>query len=115
MKKTVKKSEKLPPIIEKSLLLEVEKTFRRIWEKEQKTEALFKKAVSLREQVQALLVQELCKPENERDHETVDNLNERLQSAEEAIDTMASLTSELQELRAYFYGFMSEPREVAES
>lgn len=103
-----------PPIIEKELLLEIEKTFRRIWDKEQKTDALFKKAVSLREQVQSLLVQELCKSEEERDHETVVELNKRLCSAEEAIDTMASLTKELHELRAYFFGFLSEPREVEE-
>lgn len=105
------KAKTKPPIIQKEMLLEIEKTFRRIWEKEQKTDTLFKKAVSLRERMQTLLVQELCKPEDERDHETVAELNERLHSAEEAIDTMASLTSELQELRAYFFGFLSEPQE----
>jgi hypothetical protein len=112
MKKSVKKLEKLPPIIEKSLLLEVEKTFRRIWEKEQKTEALFKKAVSLHEQVQTLIAQELRKPENEQNKDSMAALYVRLTDAEEAIDTVASLTGELRQLREYFYGFMSEPRET---
>ncbi|MBI2120441.1 MAG: hypothetical protein HYT94_02335 [Parcubacteria group bacterium] len=103
-----------PPIIQKELLLEIEKTFRRIWDKERKTDDLFKKAVSLREQVQTLLVQELCKPESEQNQETIAELHERLYAAEEAIDTVASLTRELQELREYFFGFLSEPREAEE-
>ncbi len=86
--KKMKKEEKLPPIIEKSLLLEIEKTFRRIWNKERKTEDLFKKAVSLHEQIQALLAQELCKP----NAEALAALCVRLTAAEEAIDTVASLT-----------------------
>lgn len=41
-------------------------------------------------------------------------LYDRLSVAEEAIDTVASLTGELRQLREYFYGFMSEPREAEE-
>lgn len=102
------------PIIEKELLLEIEKTFRRIWDKEQKTDALFKKAVSLHEQIQTLLSQELCKPTEEQNQETVAALYIRLYDAEEAIDTIASLTGELRELRNHFFGFLSEPREAGE-
>lgn len=96
------------------MLLQIEKTFRGIWDKERKTDALFKKAVSLHEQVQTLLTQELCKPETEQNKEAIGALYGRLADAEEAIDTVASLTKDLQELRNYFYGFMSEPREVEE-
>jgi hypothetical protein len=110
----MKKKEAKPPIIEKELLLEVEKTFRRFWEKEKRTQDIFKKAASLHEQIQSLLVQELCKPETEQDTETIADLRERLRDTEENIDTIADLTKELQELRAYFFGFLSEPREAEE-
>lgn len=113
MKKQTKKEMK-PPIIQKEMLLEIEKIFRGIWDKERKTEALFKKAVSLHEQVQTLIAQELCKPKNEQDKESMAALYGRLVVAEEAIDTVSSFTGELRQLREYFYGFMSEPREVEE-
>lgn len=108
------KKETKPPLIQKEILLEIEKTFRRLWDKERKTEDLFKRSVSLREQVHSLLVQELCKPENERHQETIAELYERLNAAEEAIDEIGSLSKDLQELRAYFYTVMSEPREARE-
>lgn len=108
MKKVKVKS----PLIHKEVLLEIEKTFRNIWDKERKTEVLFKKAVTLHEQVQSLIAKELCKPENEQNIETLTTLCERLLDAEEAIDTVSELTGELRELRNYFYGLMSEPQEV---
>jgi len=108
----MKKVKTKPPIIQKEILLEVEKTFRNIWDKERKTEEIFKKAVSLHEQVQTLLSQELCKPEQERNQEIIIALYVRLKDAEEAIDTVAELTGELRNLRNYFYGFMSEPQEA---
>lgn len=110
----MKKVKTKPPIIPREILLEVEKTFRNLWDKERKTEALFKKAVSLHEQVQTLLSQELCKPEGERNTEAITALYVRLQDAEEAIDTMTELTKDLQELRNHFYGFISEPQDVEE-
>ncbi len=112
--KKQKDNELKPPIIQKEMLLLIEKTFRSIWDKERKTETLFKKAVSLHEEVQTLLTQELCKTENEQNKEAIGTLYGRLADAEEAIDTVASLTKDLQELRNYFFGFMSEPREVEE-
>jgi hypothetical protein len=102
------------PIIQKEILLEIEKTFRTIWDKERKTEALFKKATVLHEQVQTLLAQELCKPENEQNSEAIAALYQRLADSEEAIDTVSELTGELRELRNYFYGLMSEPQDVGQ-
>jgi hypothetical protein len=112
--KKEERKEKSVPIIEKALLLEIEKTFRRIWDKERKTEELFKKAVSLRENAQTLLVQELCKPEDEQNKEIISVLGERMRDAEEAIDTVASLTMELRELKEYFYGWMTAPEKASE-
>ncbi len=113
MKKQTEQQMK-PPIVHREILLEIEKTFRNIWDKERKTGDLFKKAVSLHGQVHSLLTQELCKPEPEQNKEAITALYERLADAEDAIDTVAELTKDLQELRKYFYGFMSEPREVEE-
>lgn len=110
----MKKVTTKPPIIQREILLEVEKTFRNLWDKERKTQELFKKAVSLHGQVQTLLSQELCKPEIERNTEAITALSVRLQDTEETIDTVAEVTKELQELRNHFYGFISEPQEVEE-